>query len=66
MMKPEDVISLKASLGQLKLITISHNYCRRDLWIFLHDTVQGPIKIAFELRTVQKLLTYSVGVPCPT
>lgn len=61
-MKPEDIISLKASLGQLKLITISHNYCRRELWAFLHHAVQEHIKIAFELATVWKLLIYSSEV----
>lgn len=65
-MKPEDIISLKASVGQLKLTAISHNYCRWELWVFLHDTVQGQIKIVFELRTVQKLLICSSVVRRPT
>lgn len=49
-MKPEDIISLKASLGQLKLITISHNYCRRESWILLHDTIQRHIKLRLSLE----------------
>lgn len=49
MMKPEDIISLKASLDQLELITISHNFGRRELWVFLYGAVKGHGKMALEL-----------------